>query len=121
MNELFNEWMECQKTLAMYKKKELTLRKAVLEELPGELGTESNQVDEHHEFKVTRNITRKLDAAVLDSIFDDLSELECACITYKPALDAKVYAKLDPGSMLSRAVTVTPSLPSIKVVETDGD
>lgn len=122
MNEVFKLWIQAQEDLARAKSTELELRHQVLKKLPGELGTEThNFPEEGIGLKITRGVTRKIDEAVLDSIMDDLSDREVACINYKPSLDTKAYNQLDERSILKRAVTVKPSLPSIKVVEIDGD
>lgn len=119
MNKLIAEWNEAKKNLDKYKKLELELREKVIKEYPGDLGTTHT---EGRDFKltITRGVTRAVDQAELAIVWEDLNDIEKACISYKPNLDARLFDKLPPDSLLSRAITVKPSLPTVKV-EVYGD
>lgn len=120
--ELIKEWKQAQLDVASVKAYELKLRKEVLNIYPGEIGSSMALVpDLGIELKITRGVLRKIDEGILNTVWKDLSELEQSCIAYKPSLITKVYSVLEEGSMLSRAITVKPSLPSIKVVKLDVD
>jgi len=117
MDNLLQRLIDAQQVLANAKATELALRKEMLEEFPGEIGSSLVMFpDIGMEMKITRGTSISIDKKVLDEITKDLSGLEAACITYKPSIIKKVYDQLKPGSNLSRAIIVKPSLPSIKIV-----
>jgi hypothetical protein len=114
MNKLLRDWNAAKLALEKAKTDELALREKVIAEYPGDQGTSHT---EGSDFKLTivRGVTRSVDEAELSGIWDKLSELEKACVKYKPSLDAKLFDKLPAKNKLSRAVTVKPSLPSVKL------
>lgn len=114
MNKLLSEWNETKQLLDQIKAKELKLREKIIEQYPGDQGT-STYDGKDFQLKITRGVTRSVDDAELVTIWDKLTDLEKACIKYKPQLDAKLFDKLPQKNKLSRAVVIKPSLPTVKL------
>ena len=70
-------------------------------------------------FKVTANakLTRSLDRIILESIWEDLTDLEKEAIDYKPSLKLTQYKAIEQrGGLLMDAVTVKPAQPTLKII-----
>lgn len=120
MNTKIKEWQAAKKILDRAKKVEMDCRLAVLSDYPIEMGTTSH-IKGKVELKITRNVTRTVDLPELVLIRDQLTDLEEACLVSKVTLNANVYKTLPDDSILRKAVTVKPSLPSIKVQDIKND
>ncbi len=117
MNALIREWQAAESALKEAKALELKLRKRVIEKNPGDLGTSHYPAGKDHEIVITRGVTLSTDKEYLEMIWDELTEEERECIDYKPSVIKKKYTELPEDSYLREAVTVRPSLPTVKIKE----
>lgn len=121
MNELIVKWHNANEQLKYYKKLELQLRMEITGHYPGELGTQHYVLDEDHKLTIVRSVNRTIDDAILDIIWNDLTDKERECIRIKHEIKAREYGKLEDDNLLSHAVTVKPALPSVKLEVLDDD
>lgn len=118
---IYAEWLVANTALKNAKAEELRLRKIICgdllsDKLEGSLTTRTDDMV----ITTTARLTRTLDAAVLDTVWDDMTDDEKACITYKPSLVLASYKKLElDGGALMEAVTVKPALASLKILPKD--
>jgi hypothetical protein len=117
---IIHEWFEAKARLDAAKALELELRNKIVAAYPGDQGVTRGE-GEGFKVKVTRGVSRSVDSDVLLEILDDLTDEERACVIYKPSLDAKRFLFLPRNSVLSRAVIIKPSQPTVEVEFTDGD
>lgn len=114
MKELINEWVAAKVELDRAKKEEMRLRNLLVSACPGDIGT-SHTVTDGFKVTIVRTITRTVDAAELDLIWHQLSEMEKGCIKYTPSLDTKMFKGLPATSPLTRAVIEKPAAPKVTV------
>ncbi len=69
-------------------------------------------------FKVKAKIdtTYKLDEAVINQIFEKLSDEEKGALKFRPELNLKMYKKLSDSSLLHAAVTTKPASPTLEII-----
>jgi hypothetical protein len=113
-SDLFANWSHAKKQLDHFKKLELELREQIIAAFPGDLGTNHTET-EGYKVTVVRGVTRSVDEAELNILWQQLTDEEKRCISYKPTLDARAFDKLPEGNSLSRAVSIKPSLPTVKL------
>ena len=117
--KLIDKYIDAKQNLDMYKKLESELRI----ELLGELfqnntveGTEATEID-GYKVKGSFSLNFKLDGKALEEAFDDLSEVEQACISFKPSLNKSVYKSIEDSEReeLDEYITVSSAMPTIKI------
>lgn len=63
------------------------------------------------------NVSHKFDEPVLNQIWPELDDNEKNAVKFKPSVVISVYKKLPEDSLLHEAVTITPSMPTLKLEE----
>lgn len=118
------EWLRASEDLKTAKAKELQLRNALCDELLSEKLEGSLTVrDQGYKITATAKLTRSIDQAVLESIWDNLPDEERECIAYKPSLKLANYKRIEQqGGLLMEAITVKPAQASLKIepIEAEG-
>lgn len=115
--KLLTEYLEVKTQLNALKAREMELRKKLIGPMLAQKleGTVSQMID-GYKVAGTAVINRKIDPAVLDSIWAEMSEGERDAVRFKPELVLSNYRQLEArGSILMQAVTSTPGTPSIKL------
>lgn len=111
--------MVAKDNLDTWKKVEADLRIKLLNKLFGEGVMEGTETEEVNGFKVKGgfSLNFKLDAKGVDAAFDELSEAEQLCISYKPSLTKAVYKALEDHEReaLDEFITVSSAMPTIKI------
>lgn len=122
---IYELWMEAVQALGEAKKNELALRKEICQEILCDKleGAKTELVaDGNLKVTATAKLNRGIDREVLETIWEDLTDIEKEAVVYKPSLVLANYKRLEQeGSKLMEAVTVKPGLASLKItpVETD--
>jgi hypothetical protein len=116
---IYEEWLEATYALAKAKQEELLLRNAICTAHLEEVIEGSNtKVFGNLKVTATAKLNRTIDRDVLDTIWEDLTPDEQACIDFKPTIRLGLYKKIEAeGGTLLEAVTVKPGQASLKVVE----
>ncbi len=112
------KWMQLSKLLKDTKEAELLLRKEICSEiLKGRLGEiREKAIYDGHNIVVESKVNRSIDSAVLNAIWDSLTEEDTNCIEFKPSLKLANYRKLLRDSLLHEAITEKPSeTPTLEV------
>lgn len=120
MNKLYDSWLEASSKLKHFKAEELKLRNKIVDALI------TNEVKGSIKFKkgnynivVGLGINQSLDEPVLDTIYDELTDLEKNCIKYKASLIAKEMKELDGSEKLFQAITEKPRQATLKIEPID--
>lgn len=112
--KLIKNWLGWKDDLALAKKNELLLRKEICEHILGDKikgskkGTVGNYV-----LTASAKLNIKVDVELLESMWEELSDGERACIKYKPSLIAKEYNSLDGAMKLHRCIDSKPGTPTL--------
>lgn len=119
MSERYREWLHAAEDLRRAKMKELELRKAICADLLQDKreGQVTMTIDG---FKVTPKavLNRTVDEAVLNSIWDKLTDAEKICIQFKPTVvDKNIREFEEHGGLILEAITAKPGLPQLKIEE----
>lgn len=116
MNKLYESWLESSATLKTIKAEELKLRNKIID------GIITDQVKGifhfkkgHYQINIGMGISQSLDESVLDTIYDDMTDLEKNCVKYKASLVAKEMKELDGSESLFEAITEKPRQPTLKI------
>ncbi len=121
IKERLKEWRKLARLLAKYKKSEFALRKDIAEATlkPDDFNALGNGKvtveDGNTEYAIVRNTVLGVDKAVLEAIYQDLSDEEKAVIKYEPKLDLRKYRNLPEDSILHDAVVSRLAAPIIKL------
>lgn len=115
------DWLQASTLLKKFKKKELSLRNEIISEHGSTKidGTEKQTID-NLEIIFSFGLTKSIDRAALDTVWDVLSEEEKSCIDWKPVLKAKEYKALkesNPDSELLNYITEKPAQSTLKIVD----
>tara|TARA_R110000744_G_C19371578_1_gene562726 strand:- start:23044 stop:23415 length:372 start_codon:yes stop_codon:yes gene_type:complete len=117
--KILDDYMVAKDNLDTWKKVEADLRIKLLNKLFGEGVMEGTETEEVNGFKVKGgfSLNFKLDAKGVDAAFDELSEAEQLCISYKPSLTKAVYKALEDHEReaLDEFITVSSAMPTIKI------
>jgi len=118
--ETYEHWKSLNAQLKLIKKDESALRKQLVAEYKGadadDIGT-FNVVIHGDEVKIVQRDTLKLDAAILKTMWQELTEDEKACIEHAPKLMRKEYEALPLANTLSMEIVARSlSLPAVTVV-----
>lgn len=122
MNEtelLIADWLDTAENLKQAKEHELYMRKLIIEKLEvSEAPGTYNIPIGPYKVKVTRGFRFNLDQSTCRDLMENgqLTAIEESCIRVKYELDKRAYDKLsEPLQNIDDMLTVTPSLPSMKV------
>jgi len=115
----YQEWLEASAALKKAKKVELELRNSICaDRLKDRLEGAKTTVEDGFKITATARLNRSVDRAILETIWDDLTDREKECVDYKPSLVLKNYKLVEAeGGKLLEAVTVKPAQASLKIVE----
>lgn len=112
------EWEFAANDLKLAKDHEAKLRLVCVDELIGSRdvyeGSDKTTFDSFIAV-LTARVNRNVDATALESIWEDLTEEEKACINYKPRLNLAKYRKLPDDSILHSVITESPGVPTLKL------
>jgi len=113
-------WQETLEQLRDLKKKELSMRLALCQELfkGQDLGSEKKDIIAvvgGFRVKATYTINTSIDEDELTEIWDDLSAEEHACINFKPVLVKSELDKLPEDSQLWDVLTSKPATPTLSI------
>ena len=115
---LYDDFNEAKVKLSFWKSKEIELRNEILEEMASDKdeGITSKVVD-GMKITATYKMSRSIDEATLDSIYDYLTEEELDFIKYKPSIVLKEYRKLEEKgeSKLLEAIVLKPSQGTVTI------
>lgn len=112
--KLIELWLEYKDDLAEAKEHELELRKEICEHiLEGKIKGSKKGTIGNYVLVASAKLNIKVDAELLESIWEELSEKEKACIKYKPSLIAKKYNSLDGALKLHRCIDSKPGTPTL--------
>ena len=125
MNTKLSTWYEMSKLLKATKIREAELRRELCEEFIGNTPMVNGRVtvkghQEHFEFKAVQALTYRVDQAALETLWNNLTDLEKAAIVYKPSLSLTAYKKLPEDCLIHEAVTSTLSMPTLQLEVNDG-
>lgn len=108
------EWIIQKHKLDVAKKHELELRKEICEHiLQGKIKGSKKSTIGTYVLTATAKINNKIDAELLESIWESLSDKEKACVKYKPSLIAAEYKKLKGAVKLHRCIDSKPGTPAL--------
>lgn len=111
------KWLNMSDRLKALKKEEAALRRELCSDLFN--GKQGNFKEVYNDKGVhvvaTSKLTNNLDERVLQSLMGGLSDVEKACIKWKPSLVAAHYKVLPEDSILHEAVTAKPAMPTLSV------
>ena len=112
----YDAYLEAKENLKYWKDKELELRTKLCNELleGKEVGTH-DFIKNGYKLKAVKKINHKIDADILSSIWNDLSEDEQAAIKMEPKLLVREYKGVADHTTLDHAITVTPAIPTLTV------
>ena len=114
-------WDQLNSDLKKLKKKEMELRLEICESLleGKEVGTHNYKF--HGLFaKAVKKNSISLLPEELELLYDDLSEDERDCISFKPMLSQSKYKQLEDSSILDECIIVKPATPTLSVtIDTD--
>lgn len=116
---VYDLWVKADKELKAAKKKELELRMAICAHVLSDK-LEGARTFRDHGFKITATakLNRSIDREVLETIWNDLTDVEKECIEYKPSLKLAQFKKVEQtGGLLMDAITVKPATPTLTIVE----
>ena len=115
---LYEEWLAAQDDLRIAKARELALRKEICDEILVEkLEGSKTVVADSFKVTATAKLNRSIDREVLETLWDDLTDLEKEAVVYKPSLVLPIYKKIEgSNSRLEEAITVKPGLSSLKII-----
>jgi len=115
IEDSITEWEKMKGDLDYAKKRENDLRIDICEFLLKEESTGAHKY-EYGSFSVTatKKVNRKLDAALLEAIYDDLPEDEKDCIAFKPSLIAAEYKEANTPHLDSCIIT-TDAMPTLSI------
>jgi hypothetical protein len=117
MIEKLIQWRKMSDDLKNLKEKEAKLRRELCGEfLKSKVPPCKNKFEyEGLEIEAVQGVSFKLDERVVDQIFPDLSDEEKNALNFKPALKLREYKKLPETAILREAVTMSPSMPTLKI------
>src|SRR5574343_452038 len=113
-------WQETLEQLRDLKKKELSMRMALCQEMfkGQDLGSEKKDIIAvvgGFRVKATYTINTSIDEDALTEIWDDLSAEEHACVNFKPVLVKSELDKLPEDSQLWDVLTSKPATPTLSI------
>jgi len=113
-------WQETLEQLRDLKKKELSMRMALCQEMfkGQDLGSEKKDIIAvvgGYRVKATYTINASIDEDALTEIWDDLSAEEHACVNFKPVLVKSELDKLPEDSQLWDVLTSKPATPTLSI------
>ena len=114
---MIKKWQKLKKQLAELQLEERELRRDITAEILGEK-LEGSVTLKEEELKITATavLSRHVDQAALESIWDDLSWEEQQCFEYKPNLVKSKYKGFEStDSKLLEVITVKPGMAQLKV------
>lgn len=113
---LILEWDQKNDELKRLKKQEMELRLQICESLleGKEVGTHNFEYD-GFSAKAVKKTSISLLPEELEALYDDFSEDERNCISFKPMLSQSKYKTLDDSSILDECIVVKPATPSLSV------
>lgn len=125
MDKDLKKWQSAKKKLNEWKKKEMELRRGVIQKLFGELeeGTKTLEQD-GYKLKVSTSMNYTLEEALLPAVEEALMKLGIipkTVITYKPKLVVRAYKSLEGQAkeIMDEAITAKLGSPSFKMEKVD--
>lgn len=119
LQKQLQEYLHAKSILTFAKEDEMRLRKDLAATLlkGKHVGTHTF-IEGDYIVKATKKVATSIDKETLEAMFDDFSNEERECISFKPSLIMKEYKALDleHREYLDMCIVVKPSLPSINVV-----
>ena len=118
LHEKLEEYTHTKSQLDKFKAKEMKLRLELASHyLHGKKVGTHNFNDEFAKVKAVKKVTTSLDADQLSALFDDFTNEERECITFKPQLIMKEYKLLseDERDLLDMCIVVKPATPAFSV------
>ncbi len=112
----YNAWIDAKAQLDHWKKVEKEMRETICEHF-----LEGKTVGVHtfhptgFKVKATKKITTSLDGKVLSAMWDDLSDAEQGCVTFKPTLVAGKYKQCGNHETLDQALVTKPAMPTLSI------
>lgn len=107
-------WILAKTKLDAAKKQELELRQTICEDILKSQVKGSKKITVgKFTLTATAKLNEKVDADLLKSLWENLSDEEKGCIKFKPSLKAKEYHKLKDACLLHRAVDSKPGAPTL--------
>jgi len=112
--KLIKNWLEWKDDLAFAKENELKFRKEICEHILGDKikGSKKGTIGKYV-LTASAKLNIKVDDELLESMWEELSDGEKACIKYKPSLIAKEYNSLDGAMKLHRCIDSKPGTPTL--------
>jgi hypothetical protein len=116
-----SKWYDLASRLRQVKNEEANLRREICEEIfEGATGefTKKQFVDSV-EIKAKSTVNRSLDVAILDAIWENLTEAERSVIAYKPYLKTGDYKKAVKAGLIDtlfEAITEKPGMPTLEII-----
>lgn len=116
-NELL-EWINLKDSLKELKAREMYLRTSIVKDIMTGVKNPSKTLELFGiELRATKSLNYKVDKALLDSSFLDLTICEQRALKFTPKIKSKEYNALPPDCALkSKIVTITPSAPTLTIV-----
>jgi len=118
--DIYHDHIEAKAKLGFWKKKELEIRNEILEEMAGEKDEGAvSKTEGNLKITATFKMNRSIDVAVLDNIYDELTEEEKSAVKFKPEVVIKIFRDLEEKgeSALLDAVTLKPGQGSLVIKE----
>jgi len=114
IEEKVDSWISQKNKLNRAKKYELELRKEICDHiLQGKIKGSKKGTIGKYILTASAKLNIKVDAELLESMWEELSEREKACIKYKPNIIAAEYKKLKGGVKLNRCIDSKPGTPTL--------
>ena len=112
--KLIKNWLGWKDDLALAKESELELRKKICELILGDKikGSKKGSIGKYV-LTASAKLNMKVDAELLESMWEELSDGEKACIKYKPNLIAAEYKNIDSQAKLHRCIDSKPGKPTL--------
>ena len=115
LEDEFETLMAVQSQLKTLKAEELQLRKELSETLLGSADIGTHTITSGMFIcKATKKVSYSLDRAILQDIWDSLSDEEMEAIDFKPSIKMREYKGLT-AETIDEAITVKPAMPSIAI------
>lgn len=117
-----DKWKELSTRLRALKEEEADLRRDICAELIAQtemvngIATYKGNV-EGYDVIAKQSLSFSLDIAVLDSIWDGLTQAEQDCVEMKPTLKIGPYKKLPEDALLHEAIVTRMAMPTLKAEE----